>query len=167
MITLAGGQDRTLRTLPSTTAEVVTAHYSGHSIARHLGAVIKHPLQKPPPMPLEIQRGDFDAERGRFGYAVSFGSGGVEDRVQQSLPVEVSLSVSENGDVADISFLLPKACRHALALALLKKEAAVQAVGSRVFITVPGRSGDSVLSGSAQLQVDEHGRIVGITINSF
>ena len=74
-------------------------------------------------MPLHIERGDFDVQRGRFRYFVCFTRDGVDDNdVRQRVPVEMSVSVSENGELADLSFQLPKACRPEQALALLKQD---------------------------------------------
>jgi hypothetical protein len=124
------------------------------------------------PMALQIQRGDFDPQRGRYRYFVCFTRSGVDDdEVRARLPVELALSVSETGEVADLSFQLPKACQkpdaRAQALALLNQEPAAQTVDSRVFISVPGRSGDAVLNSSAELQMDAAGRIVAIQIHPF
>ncbi len=119
-------------------------------------------------MPIQIERGDFDPNRGRFRYFVCFTRDGVDDdTIRTRLPVEVSVSVSETGDLADMSFQLPKACRNAQALALLRNEPGAQAVESRVFISVPGCNGDAVLSSAAELQLDAAGRIVGMAIHPF
>lgn len=119
-------------------------------------------------MPLHIERGDFDVQRGRFRYFVCFTRDGVDDDdVRQRVPVEMSVSVSENGELADLSFQLPKACRPEQALALLNQEPAAQAVEKRVFISVPGRNGDTVMTSAAELQMDAAGRIIGIHIHPF
>ncbi len=119
-------------------------------------------------MPIHIERGDFDPNRGRFRYFVCFTRDGIDDdEIRSRVPVEVSVSVSETGELADVSFQLPKACRNEQALALLKSEPAAQAVESRVFISVPGLSGDAVLSSAAELQLDSAGRIVGVAIHPF
>src|SRR5438067_563533 len=58
-------------------------------------------------------------------------------------------------------------CRTPEALALLKAEPSAQQVESRVFISIPGTSGDSVLNSTAELQLDAAGRIVGMAIHPF
>jgi len=119
-------------------------------------------------MPIHIERYGLEPERGRFHYFVCFNENGVEeDDVSRRVPVEVAMSVSETGDLADMTFVVPKQCRTPEALALLKGEPAAQQVESRVFIAVPGISGDSVLNSTAELQLDAAGRIVGMAIHPF
>ena len=119
-------------------------------------------------MPMHIERYGLDADRGRFHYNVCFTKHSVDDDdVIARVPVEVSLSISENGDLADMSFVVPKQCRTPEALALIKSEPAAQQVESRVFISIPGTSGDSVLNSTAELQLDAAGRIVGLAIHPF
>lgn len=119
-------------------------------------------------MPVHIERGDFDPERGRFRYFVCFTKDGIDDDdIRARVPVEVSLSICENGDLADLSFQLPKTCREASALALIKKTPEAQAVESRVFISRPGMSGDAVVNCAAELQIDAAGRIIGMAIHPF
>src|SRR5689334_2978834 len=68
-------------------------------------------------MAIRIERGDYDPKNGRFRYFVCFKSDDVEDGdVHQRLPVEVALSVSENGELTDVTFQLPKTCRNDFAL---------------------------------------------------
>lgn len=119
-------------------------------------------------MAIHIDRGDFDPKNGRFRYFVSFADSEVgNDDVHQRVPVEVAVSVSENGELADVTFQLPKVCRSDTALALLRDEPTAHQVESRVFISVPGLSGDTVISSAAELQVDAAGRILGVNIHPF
>lgn len=119
-------------------------------------------------MAIRIDRGDFDPRNGRFRYFVNFAGGEVDtENVHHRVPVEVAVSVSENGELADFAFQLPKVCRTDVALALLRNEPTAHEVDSRVFISVPGLSGDAVLSSAAELQVDAAGRIVGVNIHPF
>ncbi|HZQ91127.1 MAG TPA: hypothetical protein VFA60_04990 [Terriglobales bacterium] len=117
---------------------------------------------------MDVRRSDFDLEHGRYSYFVCFRPGGCDEAGEQlqTLPVLVSLSVSENGDLADLSFELPKTCRSDAALSFIRKESTAQAVNAHVFVTVPGLSGDAVLNSSADLQLDPAGRIVGVVIYS-
>ena len=118
-------------------------------------------------MPVHIERGEFDAERGRFRYFVCFTKDGIDDDdIRARVPVDVSLSISENGEVADLSFVLPKGCRED-SLALIRKTPEVQAVASHVFISQPGLSGDAVVNSAAELQLDAAGRIIGMAIHPF
>lgn len=117
---------------------------------------------------IRIDRGDFDPKNGRFRYFVCFVDSEVgKDDVHQRVPVEVAVSVSENGDLADFTFQLPKTCRTDTALALLRGEPAASQVDSRVFVSIPGLSGDVVISSAAELQMDAAGRILGINIHPF
>jgi hypothetical protein len=119
-------------------------------------------------MSIRIDRGDYDPKNGRFRYFVSFSSNDVEnDEVHARVPVEVAVSVSETGELADLAFQLPKVCRADAALSLLRNEPTAKQVDSRVFISVPGRSGDTVLSSAAELQVDAAGRILAMNIHPF
>ncbi len=119
-------------------------------------------------MAIRIDRGDFDPKNGRFRYFVSFADKDVEnDDVHVRVPVEVAVSVSETGELADVAFQLPKVCRTDTALALLRGDPAAKQVESRVFISIPGLSGDTVLSSAAELQVDAAGRILAMNIHPF
>ena len=119
-------------------------------------------------MAIRIERGDYDPKNGRFRYFVCFKNDDVEDGdVHQRLPVEVALSVSENGELTDVTFQLPKTCRNDFALTLLRNEPTAKHVDSRVYISVPGLSGDTVLASAAELQMDAAGRIVGVNIHPF
>lgn len=119
-------------------------------------------------MPIHIDRGDYDPKNGRFRYFVSFVNDDVDkDAVSQRVPVEVAVSVSENGDLTDVTFQLPKVCRTDTALSFLRNEPTAREVESRVFISVPGVSGDTVLASAAELQVDAAGRILGVNIHPF
>jgi hypothetical protein len=119
-------------------------------------------------MSIRIDRGDFDPKNGRFHYFVCFVGGEVDkDDVHQRVPVEVAVSVSENGELADVTFQLPKFCRTDTALALLRGEPTASHVESRVFISIPGLSGDTVISSAAELQMDAAGRILGVSIHPF
>jgi hypothetical protein len=119
-------------------------------------------------MDMSVKRDNFDVELG-FQYYVSFkphlplanDSGEVHTRI----PVEASLSVSENGDLADISFVLPKLCRSEQALAFIRKQTTAQVIPPRVLLTLPGYSGDAVATAAANLDLDLAGRIVGMEIH--
>ena len=119
-------------------------------------------------MAIRIDRGDFDPKNGRFRYFVKFSGADVEEGdVCLRVPVEVAVSVSETGELADVAFQLPKTCRSDTALALLRGDPTASQVDSRVFISVPGLSGDTVLSSAAELQVDSAGRILAVSIHPF
>jgi hypothetical protein len=62
--------------------------------------------------------------------------------------------------------MVPKSVRNDQALAFLRKEESAKVVSSRVFIAVPGMNGDSVLKAPGELELDESGRIVSMSIGS-
>ncbi len=116
-------------------------------------------------MGIRVERAEFDPVLG-FLYYVSFKPNlelGVDD-VQMSADVEVAVSVTENGDLADLTFILPKQLRNPQALVFICGEGQGTYVEPRVFAAVQGRSGDTVVSVPGRLDVDLAGRIVGMVI---
>ena len=74
-------------------------------------------------MAFQVDRSPFDPEAG-FEYYICF-KPQIEvegDEVQSRISVEAALSVSETGDVADLSFMLPKMCRNEHCLSYLKRD---------------------------------------------
>ena len=118
-------------------------------------------------MSIRVERSDFDVDEGRCQYHVLLKPNVSKEEVsvQIRVPLEVAVSVSENGDLADVSFVLPKKYRSDEALAYLKKQPAVSFADPRVFLAIPGSSGDSVFNAPANLEVDAAGRIVGLDIH--
>jgi len=118
-------------------------------------------------MSIQVERSNFDIEEGRCQYYVLLKPNVSKEEVgvQTRVPLEVAVSVSENGDLADVSFVVPKKYRSDQGLAYLKKEPAVSYVDPRVFLAIPGFSGDSVFNAPANLEVDAAGRIVGLDIH--
>jgi|HubBroStandDraft_6_1064221.scaffolds.fasta_scaffold126826_2 hypothetical protein len=117
-------------------------------------------------MAFQVDRSAFDPESG-FEYYICF-KPPVEvegDEVQSRISIEASVSVSETGDVADLCFIVPKACRNDYALSYLKRDPSVNCVENRVFIAIPGLNGDAVFNAPATLELDHGGRIVAIEIN--
>jgi hypothetical protein len=80
------------------------------------------------------------------------------------MPVEAAISVSETGELADLTFELPKLCRNDLALQFIRNDAMTDYIEPRVLIAVPGFSGDAVMNAPAKLDLDLAGRIVGMEI---
>jgi hypothetical protein len=117
-------------------------------------------------MSFQVDRSPFDPESG-FEYYICFKpESQVEgDEVRSRISVDASLSISETGDVADLSFLLPKVCRNDFALSFLTRDPSAACVENRVFVALPGLSGDAVFSAPATLELDHAGRIVAIEIN--
>jgi hypothetical protein len=117
-------------------------------------------------MAFQVDRSPFDPDSG-FEYYICF-KPEVEvegDEVRSRISIEAAVSVSETGDVADLSFMLPKMCRTDHALSYLKRDPTAVCVENRIFISIPGLSGDAVLSAPATLELDHSGRIVAIEIN--
>jgi uncharacterized protein YuzE len=117
-------------------------------------------------MAFQVDRSAFDPDSG-FEYYICF-KPPVEvdgDEVESRISIEAAVSVSENGDVADLCFMLPKPCRNEYSLSYLKRDPSVNCVENRVFISIPGLNGDSVFNAPATLELDHGGRIVAIEIN--
>ncbi len=115
-------------------------------------------------MAIQVERDDFDLREG-FRYYVSFKPNALDhDDAHQRVPIEVALSVSETGDLADMTFELPKYCRNDQALAYIQRQEEAQVVCPRVFIVKPGCSGDAVVSAQGHLEMDLAGRIIGMQI---
>lgn len=87
-----------------------------------------------------------------------------DETVSARMPVEAAVSLSETGDLADLAFVLPKPCRNETALSFIRKQSDTNYVEPRVFIAIPGASGDAVVSAPAKLDLDVAGRIVGMEI---
>ncbi len=117
---------------------------------------------------IQVERSEFDPDDGRCQYYVLLKPNSAKDDVEVHLrvPVEVGISVSETGELADLSFVVPKKYRNNTGLAFIQAHRETASyIDPRVFIAIPGHSGDSVLSAAANLEVDAAGRIVGVDIH--
>ena len=113
---------------------------------------------------MRVERAEFDPENG-FMYYVSFKPNlniGADD-VQTSAQVETGLSLTENGDLADLTFIVPKPLRSPHALSFVCAEPG-QYMEPHVFLAVKGVNGDAVVNAPGRLDVDLAGRIVGMAI---
>src|SRR5690242_909299 len=116
-------------------------------------------------MGIVVQRTEYDPNLG-YQYYVAF-NGEVEIGDQQVIsrvPVEVAISLCENGDLADFSFELPKTCRNSGALEFIRSTPTAIYVEPRVYISLPGLSGDTVARAVGRLEMDRPGRIIGMDI---
>lgn len=118
-------------------------------------------------MTLYIERAPIDPEDPRHQFYVSFKPALTREEadVRVRVPIEVAVSVSENGELADLSFELPRKYRSEQALSFIRKHETANIVDPRVFVTVPGFSGDSVFTTAANLELDAAGRIIGMDIH--
>lgn len=117
-------------------------------------------------MSFRVERTEYDPQSG-FLYYVSF-KPTLElekDEIHSRIPVETALSLSELGDIADLSFVLPKTCRSEHALTFVNRPGESQYVEPRIFIAMPEHSGDAVITAPAKLDLDIAGRIVGMEIH--
>ncbi|HWR35486.1 MAG TPA: hypothetical protein VN622_06415 [Clostridia bacterium] len=116
-------------------------------------------------MAFRVERSEYDPQDG-FLYYVSFKPNTeIEpENVHARMPVDAAVSVSETGDLADLMFVLPKPCRNDQALTFIRKDEMADYIEPRVFIAVPGYSGDAVVEAPAKLDLDIAGRIVGMEI---
>lgn len=117
-------------------------------------------------MAFQVDRSPFDPDSG-FEYYICFKpESQVEgDEVRSRISLEVAVSVTETGDIADLSFMLPKVCRNDYSMSYLIRDPAVSCVENRVFVSIPGLNGDVVLDAPATLELDNAGRIVAVEIN--
>ena len=116
-------------------------------------------------MSIQVKRKKFDPESGAFHYQLQFKAVVNDDEVRASVPVEVAFSITENGDLADLSFMVPKSVRNQDAMAYINQERSAQFVESRIFIVMPEVHGDTVMRAPADLELDSAGRIVSMTIH--
>jgi hypothetical protein len=115
-------------------------------------------------MAYRVERTEYDPQDG-FLYYVAF-KPRLElekDEIHTRVPLEAGISLTEKGDIADLSFELPKTCRSAVARTFITKPAA-DYLEPRVYIAMPDQSGDTVLKAPAKLDLDLAGRIVGMEI---
>lgn len=120
-------------------------------------------------MSLRVARGVYNPEKDRFHYYVSFKPAldptADERGAQSTFKIDVALSVTETGELADLAFTLPKPCCKPATLHYVAHTDSASVVAERVFVTVPGLNGDSVLQARASLELDGAGRIIGLEIN--
>src|SRR5215831_11510847 len=120
-------------------------------------------------MSLRVARGVYNPEKERFHYYVAFKPAldpTMEERgANASYKIDVALSVTETGELADLAFTLPKPCCNNKTLQFLSGTDSASVVDERVFVTVPGLNGDSVFQAKASLELDGAGRIRGLEIN--
>ncbi len=115
-------------------------------------------------MPIYVERSEFDPQIG-YQYYVSFHVNGLEESsVGSRLPVEVVLSLGENGELADFSFEVPKSCRSNASLAYIRDQENATYVEPRLYISFPDLSGDAVVAAAGRLELDRAGHIVGMEI---
>lgn len=116
-------------------------------------------------MTVRVQRTDYDPDSGYLYYVFFNPLWELRaDEVKQRVPLEVAVSLTETGDLADVSFTVPKPCRNEQALSFIQREETVGKVNDRVFVAVPGQNGDAVIKALGALDLDLAGRIVGMEI---
>lgn len=116
-------------------------------------------------MAFKVERSQFDPDDG-FLYYVSF-KPHLEitgEEIKNRVPIEAAVSVSETGELADLTFVLPKVARNDQALHFIRNDQMADYIEPRVFIAVPGYNGDAVIKAPAKLDFDVAGRIVGMEI---
>jgi hypothetical protein len=120
-------------------------------------------------MSLRVARGVYNPEKDRIHFYVAFKPAldpTAEERgAEASYPIDVALSVTETGELADLAFTLPQPCCNRDSLLFLQKTDSASVVDEQVFVTVPGLNGDAVIKAKAHLELDGAGRIIGVEIN--
>jgi hypothetical protein len=114
---------------------------------------------------VNIKQKKFDPEAGQYQFQLQFKPVVDDDEVRASVAVEVAFSVSENGELAELSFVVPKVVRNEEAMKFVTQQETAQCVDSHIFITVPEKSGDTVLRAPAELQLDAAGRIISLNVH--
>lgn len=113
----------------------------------------------------KIERTEYDPESGYLYYVFFNPHWELEaDEVKQRVPLEVAVSLTETGDLADVTFTVPKPCRNQQALSFIHRDQSVGLVDDRIYVAVPGQNGDSVIKALGALDLDVAGRIVGMEI---
>jgi len=116
-------------------------------------------------MNMRIEKSGFDPEDGFLYYVIFKPSLELGDEsVSTRMPVKAAVSVTENGELADVMFELPKQCRSEEALHYIRADKSTNYVEPRVFLVMPGSNGDAAISAAAKLDLDVLGRIVGMEI---
>ena len=120
-------------------------------------------------MSLSVARGVYNPEKERFHFYVAFKPGldptAKERGVEASFPIEVAVSLTETGELADLAFELPPPCEAKEVLLYISRTPSASIVDGRVFVTIPGLSGDAVIETTASLELDGAGRIIGVEID--
>jgi hypothetical protein len=116
-------------------------------------------------MGFRVERSEFDMQHG-FLYYLCFKPNMAlgQEAVSARITIQAVIWLSETSDLAELTFEIPKQCRNAEALRFIRREANARYIEPRVFITLPGASGDAVVDLPAKLDIDFAGRIVGMTI---
>ena len=110
--------------------------------------------------------GDLDPEVG-YQYYIAFKPAAIFDgeEVRSHVPVEVVVSITENGDLADASFELPKPLQNEPALEYVRAHENASYTLPRVYVVVPNRNGDTVLPAAGNIDLDIENRILGLEIH--
>ena len=116
-------------------------------------------------MSIRVERAEFDPENG-FLYYVIFKPNlevGAE-HVQLRTNVETAISLTETGELAELTFIVPKELRNQQALAFVCGDSQGRYEEPRASMTVSGSRGDTVVNVFGGLEVDMAGRIVGLVL---
>jgi hypothetical protein len=114
-------------------------------------------------MSYRVERTEYDPQDGFLYYVAFKPTLELEkDEIHARVPVQVALSLSETGEIADLSFVLPKTCRSDQARTFLGDSTYVE---PRMLIAMPEQNGDAVVDAPAKLDLDLSGRIVGMEIH--
>jgi hypothetical protein len=116
-------------------------------------------------MSMQVNKADYNQEDG-FLYYITFKPHMElgEEAVSVRVPISAAVSLSENGDLADLAFTLPKQYRTDAAVTFLRRDATANLLEGQVLVTMPNANGDAVVQAPAKLDLDSAGRIVGMEI---
>lgn len=116
-------------------------------------------------MPIQVERTEFDPQVG-YEYYVCFNCNSTmeEEEVHSRVNVQVAASLTETGDLADVTFEIPKHLRNDKALEFIRPQETASFVDPRLYVVFPRVSGDAVVLATGRLEVDVAGRIIGMEI---
>lgn len=116
-------------------------------------------------MGFQVERSEFDPESG-FSYYVAFkpNLAIAEEKITAQMIVQAVVWLSETSELAEFTFEVPKQCRNSQALKFICREGAANYDEHRIFVALPGASGDAAIDVPATLELDFAGRIVGMEI---
>ena len=116
-------------------------------------------------MGMRVERAEFDPVHGYLYYVIFKPNLEIGvDNVKMVAGVEATVSMTENGDLADVTFVLPKQLRNPQALAFICGEGQGSYAEPQVHAAMEGIKGDTVVNVPGRLDVDMAGRIVGMEL---
>lgn len=116
-------------------------------------------------MTFRVEKADYDLENGFLYYVIFKPNLEVAvDAVVNSEELEAAAVVTETGELAMVSFVLPKPLRTKQALSFVCADAQTRYESPCISFDFVGRRGDTAVRLPARLELDAGGRIVGMLL---